>query len=100
MNKPLLSPSSSSPSSSSKVSYSQLVGSSGGPRSREEIETPVFIVAFTLVSTIIVFKVVPMILARLVISAVFGVATLGNIAPGVLSNWGRGLREWKRGIAM
>lgn len=56
--------------------------------------------AFTLVSTIIVFKVVPMILARLVISAVFGVATLGTIAPGVLSNWGRGLREWKRGIAM
>lgn len=66
---------------------------------RRELEAPVITVAFTLVSTIIVFKVVPQILARLVISAVVGVAWLCMRSPSVLSDL-KNIRAWGRGILM
>lgn len=64
-----------------------------------ELETPIIVVAFALVSTIIVFKVVPRILARLVISAMVGLASLCTLCPSALTSFGS-LRERKRGIAM
>lgn len=69
------------------------------PNPRSELETHVIIVAFTLVSTIIVFKVVPRILARLVISTIVGVASLCTLSPSVLSD-PKSIRHWGRGIAM
>ena len=68
-------------------------------RPRGELEAPVIMVAFTLVSTIIVFKVVPQILARLVISAVVGVASLCTLSPSVLSDL-KSIRDWGRCISM
>ena len=67
--------------------------------SSSSLETPVVVVAFALVSTIIVFKVVPQIIARLVISAMVGIASLCTLSPGLVTNL-RGLREWGRGIAV
>jgi hypothetical protein len=64
-----------------------------------ELETPLVIVAFTLVSTIIVFKVVPRFLARIVISAIVGVAALCLLSPVVLSDW-ESIKHWKRTITM
>lgn len=66
---------------------------------RAELETPVIIVAFTLVSTIIVFKVVPRFLARIVISAMVGVASLCMLSPAVLSDF-QSIKHWGRGITM
>ena len=66
---------------------------------RSELETHVIMVAFTLVSTIIVFKVVPRILARLVISAMVGLASLCTLSPSVLSD-PKSIRHWGRGISM
>lgn len=66
---------------------------------RAELETPVIIVAFTLVSTIIVFKFVPRFLARIVISAMVGVASLCMLSPAVLSDF-QSIRHWRRGITM
>jgi hypothetical protein len=66
---------------------------------RAELETPVIIVAFTMVSTIIVFKVVPRFLARLVISAMVGVASLCMLSPAVLSDF-QSIKRWGRGITM
>lgn len=57
------------------------------------------VVAFSLVSTIIVFKVVPKIFARLVISAMVGIASACTLSPEMPKNWTQ-LREWRRGIAM
>lgn len=73
--------------------------SSTYPSSRNELESPIIIVAATLVSTIIVFKVVPQILARLVISALVGIASLCTLSPSVLSN-PSSIRDWGRGISM
>ena len=64
-----------------------------------ELQTHVIIVAFTLVSTVIVFRVVPRLLARLVISAMVGIASLCTLQPAVLTNL-RAIRDWKKGIAM
>ena len=64
-----------------------------------ELETHVIIVAFTLVSTVIVFRVVPQLLARLVISAMVGVASLCTLQPAVLSNISS-IRDWRKGITM
>lgn len=63
------------------------------------METSVIIVAFTLVSTIIVFKVVPQFLARIVISAMVGVASLCTLSPSVITN-PKDIRDWRKGISM
>lgn len=65
----------------------------------EGLETPVVVVAFALVATIIVFKVVPRILARLLISIMVGFAALAILCPGALTSV-RSIRELGRGIAM
>lgn len=62
-------------------------------------ETPIVVVAFSLVSTIIVFKVVPRILPRLVISAIVGIASAWTLTPDVPKDWRR-LREWRKGISL
>ncbi|MCJ1465844.1 hypothetical protein MMC07_004463 [Pseudocyphellaria aurata] len=67
--------------------------------SHGQLEAPVIMVAFTLVSTIIVFKVVPQILARLVISAVVGVAWLCTLSPSILSD-PKSIRTRGRGISI
>ena len=59
------------------------------PQSRRPLypqDIPMMVVVVTLVSTIVVFRVVPSLLARLVISAVVGVASLCTLAPRVLTN--------------
>lgn len=61
---------------------------------RRDLETPVIVLWFALVSTTIVFHVVPYILARLVISLLMGVAALGILHPEALCSW-EGMREWK-----
>lgn len=67
-------------------------------RSGTALETPAIVVAFGLLSTIIVFKVVPQILARLVISAMVGVASLCTLSPEVMSQPGSVL-GWRKAIA-
>ena len=64
-----------------------------------ELQTHVIIVAFTLVSTVIVFRVVPQLIARLVISAMVGIASLCTLQPAVLSDV-RSIKDWRKGIAM
>lgn len=64
-----------------------------------ELETPVIVIAFTLVSTIIVFKFVPRFLARIVISAMVGVASLCMLSPAVLNDV-QNIKHWRRGITM
>ena len=64
-----------------------------------ELQTPVIIVAFTLVSTVITFRVVPRLLARLVISAMVGIASLCTLQPAVFSD-PRHIRDWGKGITM
>ena len=54
--------------------------------------------AFGLLATVIVFKVVPQILARLVISAMVGIAALCTLSPDVMVNV-KGVREWRTAIA-
>lgn len=66
---------------------------------RAELETPVIIIAFTLVSTIIVFKFVPRFVARIVISAMVGVASLCMLSPAVLNDY-QTIKHWRRGITM
>lgn len=66
---------------------------------RAELETPVIIIAFTLVSTIIVFKFVPRFLARIVISAMVGAASLCMLSPAVLNDF-QNIKHWRRGITM
>ena len=67
-------------------------------RSGSALETPVIVVAFGLLSTIIVFKVVPQILARLVISAMVGIAALCTLSPEVMTNVNC-VRDWAKAIA-
>ena len=57
------------------------------------------VVAFALVSTIIVFKVVPRILGRLLISAMVGFAALAILYPGALTSI-KSIRQLGKGIAM
>ena len=64
-----------------------------------ELQTPIVVVAFALVSTIIVFKVVPRILGRLLISAMVGFAALAILYPGALTSM-RSIRELGKGIAI
>lgn len=60
-------------------------------------DIPMMVVVVTLVSTIVVFRVVPSLLARLVISAVAGLASLFILAPHVLTDVKK-IRESKRMI--
>ena len=64
-----------------------------------ELQTPMVVVAFALVSTIIVFKVVPRILGRLLISAMVGFAALAILYPGALTSI-KSIRQLGKGIAM
>lgn len=67
-------------------------------RSGTALETPVIVVAFGLLSTVIVFKLVPRILARLVISAMVGVASLCTLSPEVMNKPGS-VVGWGKAIA-
>lgn len=67
-------------------------------RSGTALETPVIVVAFGLLSTIIVFKLVPQIIARLVISAMVGVASLCTLSPEVMNRPGSVL-DWGKAVA-
>ena len=67
-------------------------------RSGTALETPVIVVAFGLLSTIIVFNFVPQILARVVISAMVGVAGLCTLSPEVMNKPGSAL-NWRKAIA-
>lgn len=67
-------------------------------RSGTALETPVMIVTFGLLSMIIVFKLVPQILARLVISAMVGVAILYTLSPEATNKRGSVL-NWRKAIA-
>ena len=58
-------------------------------------DIPTMVVVVTLVSTIVVFRVVPSLLARLVISAVVGLASLFTLVPHVLTDVKK-IRESKR----
>ena len=60
---------------------------------------PMVMVAVILVSTIVVFKVVPQLLARLVISAVVGVGGLCTLAPKIMDDVTM-VKEWKRAVGM
>lgn len=60
-------------------------------------DIPTMVVVVTLVSTIVVFRVVPSVLARLVISAVVGLASLFTLAPHILADV-KQIRESKRMI--
>lgn len=68
-------------------------------RSGTALETPAIVVAFGLLSTIIVFKLVPQILARLVIAAMVGIASLCTLSPEVMNKPGSVL-DWGTAIAM
>lgn len=61
--------------------------------------TPMVMVAVVLVSTIVVFKVVPQLLARLVISAVVGVGGLCTLAPKIMEDVTM-VKEWKWAAGM
>ena len=64
-----------------------------------KFDSPIIVLAFAFVATIIVFKVVPRIMARLVISALVGIASLCTLAPsGTMSV--RGLRDRRRPITV
>jgi len=67
-------------------------------RTGSALETPVIVVAWGLLSTIIVFKVVPQIPARLVISAMVGVAALCTLSPEVMTNV-TCVKDWAKAIA-
>ena len=61
--------------------------------------TPVIVVAVILVSMIVVFKFVPQLLARLVISAVVGVVGLCTLAPRICDDMAR-VKEWKHAVGL
>lgn len=66
---------------------------------RQPDATPVIVVAVVLVSMIVVFKVVPQFLARLVISAVVGVSGLCTLAPRMWDDATR-VKEWKHAVGL
>ncbi|KAL8788399.1 MAG: hypothetical protein Q9195_007317 [Heterodermia aff. obscurata] len=66
---------------------------------RQPDATPVIVVAVVLVSMIVVFKVVPQILARLVISAVVGLGGLCTLAPSMWDDVTR-IKEWKYAVGL
>lgn len=61
--------------------------------------TPLMVTVVVLVSTIVVFRVVPSLLARLVISGVVGVASACTLAPDMLASVNN-VRQSKRTIGM
>ena len=61
--------------------------------------TPIVIVAVVLVSTTIIFKVVPQLLARIVISIVIGIGGLCTLAPKIMEDMSL-VKEWKRAVGM
>lgn len=61
--------------------------------------TPIVMVAVVLVSTTIIFKVVPQLLARIVISIVIGIGGLCTLAPKIMEDMSR-VKEWKRAVGM
>ena len=77
--------------------HKTLIPPSLSTQADRELQADVVIVAFTLVSTVIVFRVVPQLLARLVISAMVGIASLCTLQPSVLSNV-RSIRDWRKSI--
>lgn len=66
---------------------------------RQPDPTPIIIIAVVVVSTIIVFKVVPELLARLVISAVVGVGGFCTLAPRILEDMSV-VQDWKRAVGL
>ena len=66
---------------------------------RQPDTTPVIVVAVVLVSMIVVFKVVPQLLARLVISAVVGVGGLCTLAPKIWDDVTM-VKEWKHTVGL
>ncbi len=80
------------------LSVSSCSASRSDFRSGTALETPVIVVVFGILSTIIVFNLVPQILARLVISAMVGVASLCTLSPKVMSKPGSAL-DWGKAIA-
>ena len=66
---------------------------------RQPDPTPIIIIAVVVVSTIIVFKVVPELLARLVISAVVGVGGFCTLAPRLLEDMSV-VKDWKRAVGL
>ena len=61
--------------------------------------TPIVMVAVVLVSTTIIFKVVPQLLARIVISIVIGIGGLCTLAPKIMEDMSL-VKEWKRAVGM
>lgn len=66
---------------------------------RQPDATPVIAVAVVFVSMIVVFKVVPQLLARLVISAVVGVGGFCTLAPQIWDDVTR-VKEWKHTVGL
>ena len=66
---------------------------------RQPDTTPVIVVAVVLVSMIVVFKVVPELLTRLVISAVVGVGSLCAWAPKIWDDVTM-IKEWKHTVGL
>lgn len=71
---------------------------SSRPRATTALETPIVLVAFALLSTVVVFKVVPQLLGRLVISAMVGVGALCALSPEVMTDL-KGVRDRGKAIA-
>ena len=67
--------------------------------SRKELEMSVMVVCFSLISTIIVFKVVSRLLPRLVISLLVGLAALTILQPDALTSLNK-LRNSKTSVAV
>lgn len=61
--------------------------------------TPTMMVVVALLSIVVVFKVVPQLLARVVIALVIGVAALCTLSPNALSDLAN-IRESKRVIGV
>ena len=69
-----------------------------GNNHSRNLETSVVIVASVLVSTIIIFKIVPHLFARLIVGAVIGMASTCMLSPAVLLHPLR-LGEWRKVMA-
>ena len=75
------------------------VSRSDGQNRRQPDATPIITLAVVLVSTITVFKFVPQLLARLVISGVMGLGGLCTLAPKIMEDVTK-VREWKVAVGM
>ncbi|KAL6720947.1 hypothetical protein ACLMJK_000047 [Lecanora helva] len=84
---------------SPQQSYTSTI-TSNSPISRAgtALETPIVLVAFAFLSTVFVFKFVPHILGRLVISALVGVTLMCTLTPEAMANL-RSVRDWGKVVA-